>query len=317
MIQELADSIKTVTNEDGTETKPDEKKRKQFDDFYAKYHTNVKLGVVEDTQNRNRLSKLLRYFSSQSPTQTSTFDEYISRMQEGQKDIYYIAGQSREHIERSPLLENLVSKGYEVFFCTDPIDEYALTHLDKFDGKYKIVNISREGLKIGETDEEKEKSEKQQYHALSEFLKKVLGEKIDKAIPSRRLTTSPSAIVAGSTGYTANMERIMKAQAITGPLAGQIKKTLEYNTRHPIVKELFSRIQQNPDDSVAGDIATLLYDTAALTSGYTVENPKEFSQHINRILALSLGLDPNAKIELEDSNGGAAHNANSHNKEEL
>lgn len=147
-----------------------------------------------------------------------TLEDYVARMKDGQKDIYYLAGHSRDIVEKSPLLENLVSKGYEVIFCTDPIDEYALTHMDKFDGKYKIVNASREGLKLNENDEERQKEEKEKWSQLTEFLQKNLSGKINKASPSSRLTTSPSALVAGSSGYTANMDRIMKAQAVTGPL---------------------------------------------------------------------------------------------------
>jgi len=299
MIQELADSIRTIENEDGTRTEPDPLKKKQFEDFYAKYHTNVKLGIIEDVANRTRLSKLLRYYSSKSPNDTTTLDEYVARMKPDQAEIYYLAGASRDLVEKSPHLEKLTAEGFEVMFCTDPIDEYALTHLDKFDGKFKIVNVSREGLKVP-ADEEKEKAEKEMFQPLSDFLKTTLGEKIDKAVPTRRLTTSPSALVAGASGYTANMERIMKAQAITAPHVGAtIKKTLEYNARHPIVRELFERVKKNAKDPVAKDIALLMFDTAALTSGYQIDDAKDFASHINRMLSMSLGIDPNAPLEPE------------------
>jgi len=299
MIQELADSLKPAKDDEGNEIPIDEKKKQQFNDFYNKYHTNIKLGIIEDTSNRIRLSKLLRYYSSKSPEEMSTLEDYVSRMKEGQKDIYYLAGHSRDIVEKSPLLENLVNKGYEVIYCTDPIDEYALTHMDKFDGKYKIINASREGLKIGETDEDHQKEEKAKWQMLSEFLTKNLSGKINKAVPSGRLTTSPSALVAGSSGYTANMERIMKAQAVTAPAGGTMTKTLEYNTRHPVIKELFARVQQDPNDQTAKDIAILIYETAALTSGYIIDDAKEFATHINRMLAMSLGVDPNAQVDPE------------------
>jgi len=301
MIQELADSIKQRKDEEGKDVEVDPKKKQQFTEFYEKYHTNIKLGIIEDTSNRIRLSKLLRYYSSKSPEETTTMEEYIERFKEGQKEIYYLAGHSRDIVEKSPLLENLVNKGYEVLYCTDTIDEYAMTHLDKFDGKYKIINVSREGLKIGDSDEDKEKEERQKWHLLSEFLQKNLSGKIQKAIPSNRLTTSPSALVAGSSGFTANMERIMKAQAVTHGVQASVTKNLEYNPRHPVIKELFARVSADPNDQTAKDIAILIYETAALTSGYTIDDPKDFATHINRMLAMSLGVDPNAAAEAEET----------------
>jgi HSP90 family molecular chaperone len=219
-------------------------------------------------------------------------------MKEGQTQIYYLAGESKESVETSPLLEKLIKKGYEVLYMTDPIDEYCLANLEKFDGKYKITNIGREGLKLDgdEKEEEKEKEIEEKYSPLLSFLKKTLGSKVEKVTVSSRLTQSPTALVSSAGGWTANMERIIKAQALSDPKSAQVnipKRILEINPRHPLIKELLEKVKINENDPVAVDIAGLMYDTAALTSGFSLEEPAELASKIQKLLYTTLNIDSN------------------------
>jgi heat shock protein beta len=275
----------------------------KYKDLYAAYAHNIKYGIIEDASNRTRLSKLLRFFSSKNDELAVSLEDYIARMKEGQDQIYFLAGESREKLASSPLVENLVRKGIEVLYMVDPIDEYCLSQIDRFDGKYKLVNVAREGLKV-DKDEEKQKKEKElkkEFEPLTTYLKTILGDKIEKAVISDRLHKSPSALVAGMYGYTANMERIMKAQPVQDKrFAHQMpKKTLELNPRHPLVIELFNRVKDNTEDPTAADVARLLYDTALLHSGFSLDEPATFADRIHRMLKLSLNLDPNADVPEE------------------
>ena len=280
----------------------DEDKEK-YKKFWTNYGVNVKLGVIEDTNNRSRLSKLMMFYSSK--TKDITFlDDYVKRMKEGQTQIYYLAGESRETVQESPLLEKLIKRDYEVLYMTDAIDEYTLANLEKYDGKYKLTNIAKEGLKLDDekVDQEKEKQVELQFQDLTKFMKNQLKAKVEKVVISKRLTTSPSALVSGSSGWTANMERIIKAQALGDPKAAQFntpKRILEINVRHPLIKELNNRIKANPEDPAALDITELMYDTAALQSGFMLDEPKDLAQKIHKILFNTLDIDPNTPIEEE------------------
>jgi len=276
----------------------EEEDNSKYLEFWKNFGTNVKLGLIEDSGNKVRISKLLMFHSSKTGELT-TLEKYVSRMKEGQTQIYFLAGESKELTEKSPLLERLVKKGYEVLYMVDPIDEYAISNLEKFDGKYKLTNIAREGLDVGdEKNNEQEKEEKEQFKPLIDFLKTTLGPKIEKVVISTRLTTSPSAIVASSYGMTANMERLMRAQALGDTqrkdFLAATKKVLEVNPKHPIVIELKKRVEADPEDQTAKDIAGLMYETAAFTSGFSLDNPAEFSKRIVRMMNLGLNLDANA-----------------------
>jgi heat shock protein beta len=290
------------------DTAPNEKYRK----FWKEFGANIKLGIIEDSTNRSRLAKLLIFHSSKTDDYTFLSD-YVSRVKPNQKQIYYLAGESKDVLEHSPLLEKLEKKGYEVLFLTDPIDEYAMQSLDKFDGKWKLTNIAKEGLHFDEDDEEEDKKkDTEEFSPLTDYLKKVLSSKIEKCVISNRLVHSPSALVATTYGHTANMERILKTQTLA--LQKNImhsKKILEINPDHPIVIELNKRIQVNVEDPVAKDIAGLMYETAALSSGFSLDDPAGFADRINRMLGKSLG------VENETSSETNKATENSKEKEEL
>jgi len=264
--------------------------------FWKNYAKALKYGVLEDSGNKERLSKLLK-FDSTTGNQT-TLQEYVDRFIPGQEEIYFLAGESMEHVKTSPLLEKLQDRGLEVLFLTDPIDEYVFTQLAKFDGKHKLTNIAREGLTLpGEKDkkDEEDKETKQveeEWKDLTEWLKTQLTDKVRKVIVSKRLTKSMAALVAGSYGLTANMERIVKSQALgeqDPSLQYQPKPVLEINVNHPVLKSLRSMVAAGKDkDPFAIDTAQILFESSAVSSGYGISDPQGFASRLTRILSASL-----------------------------
>jgi len=266
----------------------------QYRKFWENYGTSIKLGVVEDSGNRSRLTKLLLFHSSKTGNLT-TFDDYISRAKEGQEQIYFLAGTSIDNIQKSPLIEKAIKRGYEVLYMVDPIDEYAVQHIQKYESKYTLTNLGKDGVKFDDNEEEEDELKKveEEFAPLTEYLKETFSDKIERAIVSDRLSTSPAALVSSMYGFSANMERIMRAQALQhNKSVYNSKKILEINPNHPIIKELLKRIVENGDDESAKVTATVLYETAVLSSGFNVDDPARFAGWIHRMMALNLNIDP-------------------------
>jgi len=268
--------------------------RKISKKFYEAFSKNIKYGIHEDSQNREKLSELLRYHSTKSGDNWVSFKEYIENMKENQKEIYYITGESKRAVENSPFLETLRQKGLEVLFLVDPIDEYAVQQLKEYDGK-KLVSVTKEGLVLPETDEDKEKIEetKKHFENLCKTIKDILGDKVEKVQLGKRIIDSPCVLVTGEYGWSANMERIMKAQALRDsslPTFMTSKKTLEINPDHPIVQELRKRTEADPNDKSVKDLVWLIFDTSLLTSGFSLEEPSSFAARIHRMIRLGLQL---------------------------
>jgi len=266
-----------------------------FKKFYDQFGKNLKLGIHEDTTNRKKLAGYLRFATSASGEEMCSLNDYVSRMKENQKDIYYITGESKEVVAASSFVEKLKKRGLEVVYMTEPIDEYVVQQLKEFDGK-NLVSVTKEGLDLPEDDTDKEKKENdmKKFEGLCKVMKDILDKKVEKVVVSSRLVSSPCCIVTSQYGWTANMERIMKAQALRdtstmGYMAA--KKHLEINPDHSIVDNLRIRAEADKNDKSVKDLVMLLFETSLLSSGFSLEDPQVHAVRIHRMIKLGLGID--------------------------
>ncbi|KAI5696609.1 hypothetical protein M8J76_007614 [Diaphorina citri] len=263
--------------------------------FYEQFSKNLKLGIHEDSQNRKKLSDLLRYQTSASGDEVASLKDYVARMKENQKQIYYITGETKDQVANSSFVERVKKRGFEVIYMTEPIDEYVVQQLKDYDGK-TLVSVTKEGLELPEDEEEKKKREedKVKFENLCKVMKDILDKKVEKVIVSNRLVDSPCCIVTSQYGWTANMERIMKAQALRdtstmGYMAA--KKHLEINPDHSIVETLRQKADADKNDKAVKDLVNLLFETSLLSSGFTLEDPQIHAARIHRMIKLGLGIE--------------------------
>eukprot|EP00048_Salpingoeca_helianthica_P014379 m.221432 g.221432 ORF g.221432 m.221432 type:complete len:710 (+) comp15797_c0_seq1:112-2241(+) len=272
--------------------------------FYEQFSKNLKLGVHEDSTNRKKIADLLRFQTSSSGEEVVSLKEYVGRMKENQTQIYYITGESLDAVKSSSFVERVTAGGFEVLYMVDPIDEYCVQQLKEYEGK-TLVSVTKEGLELPETDEQKKKFEenKAKFEGLCKAIQAILDKRVEKVVVSKRLTTSPVCIVTGQHGWTANMERIMKAQALRdtstmGYMAA--KKQFEINPDHTIINTLREKIEIDANDKAVKDLVYLLYETALLSSGFSLEDASTHASRIHRMIKLGLGIDEDEAAAAED-----------------
>lgn len=278
--------------------------------FYEQFSKNIKLGIHEDSQNRAKLADLLRYHTSASGDEACSLKDYVSRMKPNQKHIYFITGESKDQVANSAFVERVKKRGFEVVYMTEPIDEYVVQQLKEYDGK-QLVSVTKEGLELPEDEEEKKKREeaKAKFEGLCKVMKSILDNKVEKVVVSNRLVESPCCIVTSQYGWTANMERIMKAQALRdtstmGYMAA--KKHLEINPDHPIIENLRQKAEADKNDKAVKDLVILLFETALLSSGFTLDEPQVHASRIYRMIKLGLGIDEEESMLTEEVPAGDA-----------
>nr|ABR66910.1 heat shock protein 90 [Metapenaeus ensis]ABR66911.1 heat shock protein 90 [Metapenaeus ensis] len=269
--------------------------KESYKKFYENFSKNLKLGIHEDSTNRKKLAEFLRYHTSASGDEMSSLKEYVSRMKENQKHIYFITGETREQVQNSAFVERVKKRGFEVIYMTEPIDEYCVQQLKEYDGK-QLVSVTKEGLELPEDEEEKKKFEEQKtkFENLCKVMKDILDKRVEKVVVSNRLVTSPCCIVTSQYGWTANMERIMKAQALRdtstmGYMAA--KKHLEINPDHSIIETLRQKADADKNDKSVKDLVMLLFESSLLSSGFSLEDPGVHASRIYRMIKLGLGID--------------------------
>lgn len=275
MIQEISES----------ENKEDYKK------FWENFGRFLKLGCIEDTGNHKRITPLLRFFSSKNEEELTSLDDYIENMGENQKAIYYLATDSLKSAKSAPFLEKLIQKDIEVLYLVEPIDEVAIQNLQTYKEK-KFVDISKEDLELGDEDEVKDREAKQEFNLLCDWIKQQLGDKVAKVQVSNRLSSSPCVLVSGKFGWSANMERLMKAQALGDTSSLEFmrgRRILEINPDHPIIKDLNAACKNAPESTEATRVVDLLYDTAIISSGFTPDSPAELGNKIYEMMAMAVG----------------------------
>ncbi|XP_037044071.1 heat shock protein 83 [Bradysia coprophila] len=279
--------------------------KEQYKKFYEQFSKNLKLGVHDDSQNRAKLADLLRFHTSASGDEHCSLQDYIDRMKEGQKHIYIISGETREQVSNSSFVERVKKRGLEVVYMTEPIDEYVVQQLKEYKG-VSLVSVTKEGLELPEDEAEKKKKEEDRakFAGLCKVMKSVLDSKVEKVVVSDRLVESPCCIVTSQYGWSANMERIMKAQALRdastmGYMAG--KKHLEINPDHSIIETLRQKADADKNDKAVKDLVILLFETALLSSGFSLTEPQVHASRIYRMIKLGLGIDEDEPMAAEET----------------
>ena len=288
----------------------------KYKTFYEQYNKNIKLGIHEDSVNRQKLASFLRFESSKSGDSTVSLDEYINNMKEGQSGIYYITGESKRSVMNSPFLEKLRKRDIEVLFLTDALDEYITQQLKEYNEK-KLICITKENMMMDNDKEDVESFEviKKKYEKTCEYIKSILGDSIEKVVVSNRLDSSPCVLVTNEYGWTANMQRIMKAQALRSNDGGMgfmmNKKIMEINPYNNIIKRINEKVSGDStvglEQKTLNDLIHLLYDITLQSSGFSLEDPASFSNRILKLINIGLGVEEeDVGTEVEESVGSEA-----------
>jgi len=258
--------------------------------FWNNFGKYLKVGVIEDQKNKKELVPLLRFFSSKSGEEYTSFDQYVEGMPEGQKSIYYVTGEGKKNAMIQPVVEKLTSRGYEVLLMTEPLDEITIEAITDYKD-FKVVDATKEGLDLEDEDDEKKKEKEElneKFTDIREFLEVELEGKVQKVTVSTLLTDSPAALVQGAYGVSPTMQRYMKAQSVAsggdGNLGAMNQAILEINPKHPIVQDLERMVRTDKESKETKNFAMLMYDVASMTSGYEVSDAGDFAQRVMTLM---------------------------------
>merc|ERR1712216_931835 len=321
--------------EDKEEKKDKKDEESTWEKFWKEFNKNLKMGCYEDDSNRSKISKLLRFHSTKSEDKQINLDKYLDRMQESQESIYYMSGESLDTMKKAPALQMFLKKDLEVLMLSDHLDEPCIQKLADYEGK-KFVSIQKADVKLDETEEEKKRQSKlkDMYKPLTDWWKETLtdftekgamkdaGVKIEKVEISKRLTDSPVVVVTSQFGYSAQQERVMKAQSFQNKdqvsmMSG--RKTLEVNPNHPVVVDLLAKVKASKEDAAALDTAQVLFQTALIESGYEIADPSALVNRVYRLMSKELGVDPDAplkEVEVPEEEEEAEEEAEEEDKDE-
>merc|ERR1711912_141093 len=308
LVRKVLELMKKLSKEEESGDDDEEDKKDEestWQKFWKEFNKNLKMGCYEDDSNRSKISKLLRFTSTKSEGKDISLDKYLDRMQESQESIYYMSGESLEVMQKAPALQMFKKKDIEVLMLSDHLDEPCIQKLADYEGK-KFVSIQKADVKLDETEEEKKKFSKlkDMYKPLTDWTEKgamkEAGVKIEKVELSKRLTDSPVVVVTSQFGYSAQQEKIMKAQAFQnkdqmGMMAG--RKTLEVNPNHPVIVDLLTKVKADKENAAALDTAQVLFQTALIESGYEIADPSSLVSRVYRLMSKELGVDPDAPIK--------------------
>jgi heat shock protein beta len=302
--EDMEETADDLTEEERQRQKEEARKKKaeKYKTFWKEFGKNLKLGIIEDATNRNKLAQLSRWHSTHSTEELTSLDAYIERMKENQEAIYYLAGESKDYLLKAPAIQAFIKNGYEVLLLDDPIDEFAMQHLTEYEKK-KLVNVGKENVRLPHDDENQKKrikKLKQMYKPLTDWWRTTLSDYLDSVVISQRLVDDPCVIVATEQGYSARMEAISRAQAYSSsdkqhPFMNS-KRVLEINPAHPVIKELLDRVKEGADDDTK-EMATVLYETALLNSGYSLHDIHGFSRRFFKLFNGAMGIPRDAPIE--------------------
>merc|ERR1719453_2007792 len=314
MIKSMADAEKKDSDEEeeeegekkgGEEKEGEDEDEGKYVKFWKAFGKYIKMGLIEDAANRTRLAKLLRYSTSKSGDKEISLEDYVANMKEDQKNIYYISGEDKDSLMKSPSVEKLLSKDIEIIFMTDSVDEYTVQHLTEFEGK-RLINASREGLKLDDSDKEKKREDqyKEMFKPLLDYCKETLGKKVEKVQISKHLVNSPVVVLSADYGWTAQMEKVMKSQAFADQSKFEFmksKRMFEINPRHPLIIELNNRIKDDKADDTSKDMVISLYLSAVVAAGYQLmpEDAQDFGERVGRMVSAGLGVKVDAELAPE------------------
>jgi len=273
-----------------------ENEPEKFDNFWNSYGKYFKVGLVEDLDYKDELKRFVRFFSSKSGDNQTSLDEYVARMKEGQDKIYFVTGEGKRAAEIAPAMEKMRQKDYEVLYMVDPLDEICSQSIVDFDGK-KLIDINKAGLDLGLSEDEKKEKEEvlKEYESVATWLKKKLGERVQKVQLSERLVDSPATLVQGEWGMSPMMQRYMKSQTTSSAsgdafaMGSRNQAILEINPDHNVIKSLKNAMETVPESKETQDMVMMIFETASLLGGYTIEDPGEFAKRVTKLMEATGG----------------------------